>query len=44
LKAVFADTFYWAALTAIDDPAHARALALSRSLAADMIVTTDESM
>jgi len=44
LKAVFADTFYWAALTAIDDPAHARAVALSRSLAADMIVTTDESM
>jgi predicted nucleic acid-binding protein len=42
LKAVFADTFYWAALTAIDDPAHARALELSRSLAPDRIVTTDD--
>ena len=42
MKAVFADTFYWAALTAIDDPAHASALDLSRSLAPDMIVTTDE--
>ena len=42
MKAVFADTFYWAALTAIDDPAHARALDLSRSLAPDRIITTDE--
>jgi predicted nucleic acid-binding protein len=42
VKAVFADTFYWAALTKIDDPAHAQAMDLSRSLAADRIVTTDE--
>jgi predicted nucleic acid-binding protein len=42
VKAVFADTFYWAALTSIDDPAHAQAMDLSRSLAPDRIVTTDE--
>jgi predicted nucleic acid-binding protein len=42
VKAVFADTFYWAALTRIDDPAHAQAMDLSRSLAPDRIVTTDE--
>jgi len=42
LKAVFADTFYWAALTSIDDPAYVRAVDLSRSLGSDTIVTTDE--
>ena len=42
MKAVFADTFYWAALTNVDDPANARALNLSRSLVPDRIVTTDE--
>jgi len=42
VKAVFADTFYWAALTSIDDPAHGRAMELSSSLAPDRIVTTDE--
>lgn len=42
MKAIFADTFYWAALTAVDDLAHARALDISHSLAPDMIVTTDE--
>ncbi len=42
MKAVFADTFYWAALTKIHDPAHARALEISRSAAPDRIVTTDE--
>jgi predicted nucleic acid-binding protein len=42
VKAVFADTFYWAALTSIDDPAHDRALDLTRSLSPDRIVTTDE--
>jgi predicted nucleic acid-binding protein len=42
LKAVFADTFYWAALTGIDDPAHVRVLELSRSLQSDRIATTDE--
>lgn len=42
MKAVFADTFYWAALTSIDDNKHDRAMELSRSLAPDRIVTTDE--
>ena len=42
MKAFFADTFYWAALTKIDDPAHEHALELSRSLAPDNVVTTDE--
>jgi predicted nucleic acid-binding protein len=42
VKAVFVDTFYCAALTVIDDPAGARALDLSRSLAPDKIITTDE--
>ncbi len=42
MKAVFADTFYWAALTSIVDPAHARALELSRSFQPERIVTTDE--
>jgi predicted nucleic acid-binding protein len=42
VKAVFADTFYWAALTSTEDQAHDRALALSRSLQPDKIITTDE--
>jgi uncharacterized protein len=42
VKAVFADTFYWAALTAIGDPAHVKAVEISRSIAPDKIVTTDE--
>jgi uncharacterized protein len=42
VRAVFADTFYWAALTSTEDDAHQRALELSRSLAPDRIVTTDE--
>ena len=42
MKAVFADTFYWAALTNPDDAAHERAMVLSRSLAPDKIITTDE--
>ena len=42
MKALFADTFYWAALTSIDDSAHDRAMELSRSLVPDRIVTTDE--
>jgi predicted nucleic acid-binding protein len=40
--AVFADTFYWAALTSTEDIAHARAVDLSRSLQPDKILTTDE--
>jgi predicted nucleic acid-binding protein len=42
VKAVFADTFYWAALTNEDDSAHHRALELSRALSPERIVTTDE--
>ena len=42
MKAVFADTFYWAALTSTEDAAHDRAMALSRSLTPDKIITTDE--
>ncbi len=42
MKAVFADTFYWAALTSIEDDAHARAVEFSRSLQMDSVVTTDE--
>jgi hypothetical protein len=40
--AVFADTFYWAALTSVDDPANPRAVDASRSLGSETIVTTDE--
>jgi hypothetical protein len=41
MKAAFADTFYWAALTSIDDSAHDRAMELSRSLAPDRIRSRD---
>jgi len=42
VKAVFADTFYWAALTSAEDSSHVRALEFSRSAQLDRIVTTDE--
>ena len=42
MNAIFADTFYWAALTNIDDPAKERALQISRSIAPDRMITTDE--
>ncbi|MGO9258365.1 MAG: hypothetical protein ACLQU1_18920 [Bryobacteraceae bacterium] len=42
MRIVFADTFYWAALTSTEDAAHERAMDLSRALAPDKIVTTDE--
>jgi predicted nucleic acid-binding protein len=42
MKAVFADTFYWVALTSTEDNAHEQALTFSRSLNPDVIVTTDE--
>jgi predicted nucleic acid-binding protein len=42
VKAVFADTFYWAALTSTGDAAHDHAIELSRELKPDRIVTTDE--
>jgi len=42
VKAVFADTFYWAALTSANDSAHDRAIQFSKSLQPDKIITTDE--
>jgi uncharacterized protein len=42
VKAVFADTFYWTALTSSEDMAHVRALEFSRTLQVDKIITTDE--
>lgn len=42
MKAFFADTFYWAALTSTEDSSHAQAIHLSRSLQPDRLVTTDE--
>ena len=42
MRAVFADTFYWAALTSTEDAAHDRTLSLSRSIDPERIVTTDE--
>lgn len=42
MRAVFADTFYWAAVTSTGDAAHERAIGLSRALKPDKIVTTDE--
>ena len=42
MTAVFADTFYWIAVTTPEDSAYARALEFSRSLAPERIVTTDE--
>ena len=42
MTAVFADTFYWAALTNIEDEAYGRAMEFSRSIKPDRIVTTDE--
>lgn len=42
MRIIFADTFYWAALTHTGDSAYHRAIDLSRSLAPDKILTTDE--
>lgn len=42
MRVVFAGTFYWAALTSTEDAAHERAMDLSRSIAPDKIITTDE--
>lgn len=41
MKAVFADTFYWVALTNPADPYNREAAAKSRELAQTTIVTTD---
>jgi predicted nucleic acid-binding protein len=42
MRLVFADTFYWAALTSTEDAAHGRAMEYSSSLRPDRILTTDE--
>ena len=42
MKLVFADTFYWAALTARGDPAHNQALEISRSIAPTKMITIEE--
>lgn len=42
MMAVFADTYYWIAFTNVQDDAHEKAKALTRSLVPDLIVTTEE--
>jgi predicted nucleic acid-binding protein len=42
VKALFADTFYWIALTNPDDSRYRDALALDDTLVGTVIVTTDE--
>lgn len=42
MKIVFADTFYWVALTSTEDRSHSRALEFSSAVRPDKIVTTDE--
>ena len=42
MRAVFADTFYWVALTNPDDSRYREAIGLDNALAGATIVTTDE--
>jgi len=42
MRAVFADTFYWVALTNQKDSSHQQAISWSHSLQGRTIVTTDE--
>ncbi len=42
MKAVFADTFYWVALTNPDDTRHREAVAFDKVLGDATIITTDE--
>jgi predicted nucleic acid-binding protein len=42
MKALFADTFYWIALTDPNDTAHQDALAMTAERAAAPLITTDE--
>jgi predicted nucleic acid-binding protein len=42
VTAVFADTFYWTALTNADDEAHQQAVEFSRSLRPERTVTTED--
>ena len=41
MTAIFADTFYWVALTNIRDSAHEEAKKFSRSLTSASLVTTE---
>lgn len=42
MSAVFADTFYWIALTNVQDLAHEKAKGLTRSTNPALICTTEE--
>lgn len=42
MKAVFADAFYWTALTSADDRFHDRAVDFSLSLRPEKLITTDD--
>jgi len=42
MRAVFADTFYWIAVTNVQDLAHERVKAFTRSAKPDLIVRTEE--
>jgi len=42
VRTIFADTFYWAALTSPDDTFHLKALEFSRRLSPERIVTSDD--
>jgi len=42
MKPVFADTFFWIALTNVQDQAHERAKSFARSVAPSTIFTTEE--
>jgi len=42
MNAVFADVFYWIAFTNVQDFAHERAKAFTRSAKPDVIYTTEE--
>lgn len=42
MKAVFADTFYWTALTSAEDSFHVRAVDFSLSMQPEKLITKDE--
>lgn len=42
MKRIFADTYYWIALLSPKDEGHAKAIAISSSIAGCVLVTTDE--
>ena len=42
MKAVFADTLYWVAITSGEDAAHEDAISISRALSPDQIITMDD--